>query len=257
MFIEKIKSYIDSYCPWARRPAKIFYLAVWGSVFSHNLRRLAGVYGTGKADTHNYATHYQQHFADKRLQPLKILEIGVGGYDDPLQGGSSLRMWKRFFPKAEVFGIDIHDKSAIAESRITIMQGSQNDTDFLKEVVSRIGPIDIVIDDGSHINSDVLKSFEFLFPYLDENGTYVIEDTQTSYWPKYGGDSYSLSKPSTTMGYFKSLVDGLNYEEIARSSFTASYLDMHINSIHFYHNMIFIQKGLNKEGSKYSLKHKY
>ena len=109
----------------------------------------------------------------------------------------------------------------------------------------------------SHLNSDVLKSFEFLFPYLDENGTYVIEDTQTSYWPKYGGDSYSLSKPSTTMGYFKSLVDGLNYEEIARSGFTASYLDIHINSIHFYHNMIFIQKGLNKEGSKYALKHKY
>ena len=257
MRIEKLKSYIDSYCPWARRPAKTFYLAVWGSLFSRNLVQLARIYGTGKADTHYYASHYQQHFKDKRLQSLKILEIGVGGYDDPLQGGCSLRMWKRFFPKAEVFGIDIHDKTALAESRITIFQGSQNDTGFLQKIVSKLGPIDIVIDDGSHINSDVLISFEFLFPYLDKNGIYVIEDTQTSYWPKYGGDSDILSKPSTTMGYFKSLVDGLNYEEIARSDFTASYLDMHITSIHFYHNIIFIQKGLNKEGSKYALKHKY
>ena len=78
------------------------------------------------------------------------------------------------------------------------------------------------------------------------------------------GESYGLELflqkkkgKNFSLGFFKSLVDGLNYEEIARPDFTASYLDRHITSIHFYHNMIFIQKGLNKEGSKYSLKHKY
>ena len=34
------------------------------------------------------------------------------------------------------------------------------------KVVSQIGVIDIVIDDGSHVNADVLCSFKFLFLYF-------------------------------------------------------------------------------------------
>ncbi len=36
---------------------------------------------------------------------------------------------------------------------------------------------DIIIDDGSHMNRDVIKSFELLFPLLNDNGIYIVEDT--------------------------------------------------------------------------------
>jgi demethylmacrocin O-methyltransferase len=185
---------------------------------------------------------------------LGFLEIGVGGYENDEKGyansslgGESLRFWKDYFPHTTIFGIDIQDKSALQEDRIVILQGSQTDEDFLARVVKRIGSLDIVIDDGSHINSHVIQTFRFLFPLLNDGGIYVIEDTQTSYWPTdgYGGDSRNLNNPGTMMGFFKCLVDGLNHAEFDLEHYTPTYFDQHIVSVHFYHNLIFIYKGQN------------
>ena len=95
----------------------------------------------------------------------------------------------------------------------------------------------------------VLKALEVLFPLLDDRGLYVIEDTQTSYWPGFGGSSDDLDRRDTVMGYFRSLVDGLNHEELIRPGYAPSYLDRHIAAMHFYRNMIVIEKGDNCEGS--------
>jgi len=53
------------------------------------------------------------------------------------------------------------------------------------------------------------------------------------------------------MGYFKSLVDGLNYQEFEKPGYKPDYLDLNITSIHFYHNLIVICKGLNNESSNF------
>lgn len=218
-------------------------------VFSSNLPALASFTGTDKWGKHWYAQHYQTHFAPLRRRRLNVLEIGVGGYEDPQMGGSSLRMWKSFFPRSNIYGIDIEDKTALAEPRIRIFQGSQADPDFLRRVVNEMGSLDIVIDDGSHVCEHIIKSFEILFPLLAENGIYAVEDTQTSYWPKFGGTSDDFNDRRTTMGYFKALADGLNYEEFLKRDYQPSYTDKHIVSMHFYHNLIFIHKGVNEEGS--------
>ena len=218
-------------------------------VWCRDLVALAIIHKTDKWDGHWYARHYQRHFAPLRRKKLKILEIGVGGYDDPLQGGSSLRMWKYYFPKGTIYSCDIYDKSALQEDRIIIFQGSQSDRSFLEKMIARTGPLDIIIDDGSHINSDVIDTFHMLFPSLASGGIYVIEDTQTSYWSPYGGDSINLENPSTIMNHFKALVHGLNYQEFDRPGYTPSFTDKNIISLHFYHNLIFIYKGENSEGS--------
>ncbi len=185
------------------------------------------------------------------------MEIGVGGYDSPISGGQSLRMWKYYFPRSQIYSLDIYDKSLLEESRIKIFRGSQNDPAFLKQVVDEIGSPDIIIDDGSHINEHMLTSFNTLFPLLAENGIYAIEDLQTSYWPEYGGDSYNLSASGTIMSFLRDRVDGLNYEEIAKKGYVPSYMDRHIVAMHFYHNLAFIYKGRNNEGSTYVQKHIY
>ena len=51
------------------------------------------------------------------------------------------------------------------------------------------------------------------------------------------------------MAFLKALTDGLNYEEIAIDGYQPSYLDKSIVSLHFYHNLVFIYKGKNEEGS--------
>jgi hypothetical protein len=157
-------------------------------------------------------------------------------------------MWKDYFPYARIFGLDVFDKSAMEEDRIRIFRGSQDDLAFLERVVEATGPLDIVIDDGSHRTAHVIASFEALFPRLRDGGIYAVEDTQTSYWPSYGG-SLDLEAPHTTMGLFKRLADGLNHAELIRPGYTPSFLDLNVASVHFYHNQVFVYRGRNDDES--------
>jgi demethylmacrocin O-methyltransferase len=84
---------------------------------------------------------------------------------------------------------------------------------------------------------------KFLFSRLSSQGIYVIEDTQTSYWEGYGGNNEDFNSLQTSMGFFKSLIDGLNYEEFKLPNYQPNQYDKTIISISFYHNLIFIQKG--------------
>ncbi len=215
----------------------------------NNLDKLGKIYGTDKIGKHFYTQHYSSHFESFRAKEINMLEIGVGGYKKPLKGGKSLRMWKKYFPFGKIFSIDIYDKSPLQEDRIKIFRGSQVDEAFLDEVVKEIGEIDLIIDDGSHINEHVIETFKLLFPKLKDGGIYAIEDTQTSYWEKYGGDSEDLNNPKTMMNFFKSLTDALNNQEFIIPNYKQNYFDKKIISMHFYHNMIFIYKGDNDEKS--------
>lgn len=214
-----------------------------------NLNKLGKIYGTDKIEGHFYTPHYMAHLKKFKYKKINLLEIGVGGYENPFDGGQSLRMWKKYFPFGRIFSLDIHDKSSLQENRIKIFKGSQVDKGFLNEVIDHIGDLDIIIDDGSHINEHVIETFTMLFPKLKIGGIYIIEDTQTSYWPDYGGDSTDLKNPKTMMNYFKNLTDSLNNQEFIIPDYQQSYYDKNIISMHFYHNLIFIYKGNNDEKS--------
>ncbi len=216
-------------------------------LFGRNLKMLATIYMTDKWNSHWYVQHYEELFRPYRRKKMTVLEIGVGGEEDPRKGGNSLRMWRSYFPNARIYGVDIFDKSPHNGTRIKTLRGSQADPAFLDSMVQEVGKVDIVIDDGSHRNDHVLFTFQHLFPHLAEHGFYVIEDTQTSYWEALGGNPVDRNDLSTTMGYFKSLTDGLNWQEFG-ADYKPTHLDMNIQSIAFYHELIVIRKGSIQEG---------
>jgi len=216
---------------------------------NRNLTNIAISNGCDKWGAHFYTPHYERHFKSLRNEKIILLEIGIGGYSNINYGGASLRMWKEFFKKGEIYGIDIYDKSKLNEKRIKTFQGSQVDNYFLEKVLKTSGCPDIIIDDGSHINEHIIESFKLLFPKLKNGGIYVVEDIQTSYWPDYGGDSKNLDNPDTAINFFKSLVHSLNYQEMLIEEYQPTYYDQNIISIQFYHNLIFIYKGSNDEPS--------
>jgi hypothetical protein len=208
-----------------------------------DLSFLARVYGTDKWGVHFYTEHYRRYFERWRKKPLRILEIGVGGYSDLAHGAASVRMWKRYFPNSTIVGIDLYDKSALSEHRMHILQCDQTDSERLSEISMRYGPFDIVIDDGSHLNEHVLRTFQILFPMLNTPGIYAIEDLQTAYWPSWGG-----IQGKSSMDYLKTLIDGLNHAENPALD-KPSYYDAHITEIAFFHNLCIIRKDKNNEPS--------
>ena len=242
------------------KKSKVRLRDIYTRLFVNNadLRALSRAYGTDKwirdarsgdqegYEGHHYAQHYETHLRKLRFRKMNVLEIGVGGYEKPEEGGASLRAWRCFFPRSTIYGLDLYDKRFHEERRIKTFQCSQDDADSLRRVADSIGRLDIIIDDGSHVNSHVILTFETLFPLLGDNGIYVVEDTLTSYRPEYGGDATVRNSKGTMMGYFKSLIDGLNHMEIL-SLGKPSYFDRTIVSMHFYHNLIFIYKGKNDE----------
>jgi hypothetical protein len=213
-----------------------------------SLTELAVEFGTDKWGTHRYTPHYQRHLEHLRGKEFTLLEIGIGGYSKAGKGGASLRMWKHFFPKAQILGLDIADKSFVDAKRIRTYQGSQVDEAVLRRIFDDAGEIKVVIDDGSHRPEHIRETFRLLFPLLPDDGIYAIEDTQTSYWPEWGG-SEDRHDPTTTMALVKDLIDGLNFEEYVDENYQPSYTDLHVKSVHAYHNLVVIEKGDNREGT--------
>jgi hypothetical protein len=216
---------------------------------SASLTELAERQRTDKFGVHFYTPHYERHLQHLRDEEFTLLEIGIGGYSRERQGGASLRMWKQFFQRATIVGLDIEDKSFVEEDRIHAVVGSQTDETALRRAIEAHGVPLVVIDDGSHVPADVVATFHLLFPLLPDGAVYAIEDTQTSYWPHWGG-SMDRQDPTTTMALVKDLIDGLNYEEFLDKGYQPSYSDTHVTGVSAYHNLVFVQKGRNQEGSR-------
>jgi hypothetical protein len=216
-------------------------LAWW---YRNDLNRLALFFHTDKWGSHWYTQHYQRYFQHLKHKRLNLLEIGVGGYEDSDTGGASLRMWKAYFRKSQIVGIDICDKTQFSEHRIDIRQCDQTDSEALHRLSNEYGGFDIIVDDGSHLNQHVIETFHVLFPLLRQNGIYVVEDTQTAYWPTWGG---GIGNPSNSMAFFMKLADGMNHVEYPIEGYVPNYFDKNIVEIAFFHNLVLIQKGNHDE----------
>lgn len=194
---------------------------------------------------HHYGPTYQRIFGPMKYRRLTLLEIGVAG-------GESLAAWRCYFPFGKIVGCDIEDKRQLAGRRVHIHVLDQSSATDLAKVASKEGPFDIIIDDGSHLNAHQIFSFKHLFPHLKEGGIYVIEDTQTSYWPEYGGKPVSQQTLSTAMGYFTELTKYLNYSEFRtdeEADAEMKGLARAIASIFFQHNLIVLHKAYPIEAS--------
>jgi hypothetical protein len=214
-----------------------------------NLTDLAIKHKTDKHGVHFYTKIYQKYMLPKVDEEIKLLEIGVGGYDDPHKGGESLKMWLEFFSKGKIFALDFFNKKLDLGNKVKIFKGSQSNTTDLMRIVSESGELDFIIDDGSHINKDVIFTFKALFKFLKYGGYYFIEDTQTSYISEAGGDGFYLQNKKTLINFFKEIVDKINYMEITNPYYEADYFAQNITEIHFYHNLIVVKKEINKEKS--------
>ena len=138
---------------------------------------------------HTYTPEYHKIFKDLRTNIQNILEIGIGNIplmmgltNDSYEPGASLRMWRDYFPNANIFGCDILSDVLFNEERITTFQTDQSNENSLNTLISNIGnKLDFIIDDGSHIQQHMVTSFKILWKSLKVNGIYIIEDIHISF----------------------------------------------------------------------------
>lgn len=161
------------------------------------------------SDKDRYLKLYSTLFEPYRQEATSVFEIGINR-------GGSIRIWHEYFTKAIIYGLDLKDwcVNEVNDLRIKAMKLDQGEKDQL-ESFRQFGPFDIGIDDGSHIWSHQIMSFQVLWPCIKPNGLYIVEDLDTSY------DSYLNSCRGVrhtkydqgsirAIDYFKSLIDEVN-----------------------------------------------
>ena len=181
----------------------------------------------------HYFEVYDRHLAKFRQETITVVEFGV-------YHGGSLQMWKEYFgSRARIVGVDIDPRClSLSEAQIEIIQGDQDDRDFLRRLGKQIGNIDVLIDDGGHKMTQQIATFEELWPNITTGGIYLAEDLHTSYWDNYGG---GYGHPRSFVEYAKRLVDHMHAwhapAELGVSAYTRS-----VQAMHFYDSVLVLDK---------------
>lgn len=121
-------------------------------------------------------------------EPRNVLEFGI------FQGGSAA-LFTAWFDLEKFVGIDICASVGPFDNfcrthemgqRIRSYYGvSQTDAARIREIAqSEFGtkPIDLIIDDASHLYRTTRRTFEIAFPLLRPGGIYVVEDWGWAHW---------------------------------------------------------------------------
>lgn len=123
---------------------------------------------------HNFSKFYEKHFRNLKRKKINILEIGVWE-------GASTASFYHYFKNAKFFSIDRNFKLKYFSKRINFVYCDTTSSKDLSKFKSflkqeKVNTFDIIIDDGSHILSNILKNLIFFFRYVKPGGIYVIED---------------------------------------------------------------------------------
>ena len=140
--------------------------------------------------------------ARKDFDVQSILELGI--YD-----GGGVLFWFECFQPKKMVGVDIiqgsdskllrrYLASRGSGDRIKLYwETSQTDSERLKQITASefSAPLDLVIDDASHVYQLTKTSFETLFPLLRPGGLYIIEDWSWACWSGLPADFYPAAGP--------------------------------------------------------------
>ena len=123
---------------------------------------------------HGYAEFYEFHFNHFKNKEIKLLEIGTWK-------GASIASFYYYFNKAIIFCLDRNYKFQFRSNRINFFYCDTRNSNDIKKfedllISKKSEALDVIIDDASHIYSDMLSNFKNFFKKVKSGGFYVIED---------------------------------------------------------------------------------
>jgi hypothetical protein len=136
--------------------------------------------------SHSYADYYANLFRHCRKFIKNVFECGIGSNNSSLvssmgaQGvpGASLRVWRDYFPNANIIGVDVDRDILFKEDRIETYYVDQTDPQSIADLWKNIHveEFDLMIDDGLHTFEAGKILFENSIGKLSDHGIYIIED---------------------------------------------------------------------------------
>lgn len=144
-----------------------------------DLCKLGAYYRTDKSpwntrvSSHSYTPFYELIFSSLRYRNIVVGEIGCWR-------GNSARMWRDWFPNAEIYTWDNRDlflKSAMTVKNVVVAPMNVCDVNSMNQAFSKVGKkFDIIIDDSTHEIADHFKLINNCYKFLNPGGILIIED---------------------------------------------------------------------------------
>jgi hypothetical protein len=131
----------------------------------------------GKRKPHDYTILYDELFSKWRREFLMVFECGI-------HSGGSLRAWNEYFSDAVVVGIDVKESSMLDDvDGVITFWIDQTDQERVRGILQIFGgrKYEIIVDDGLHRPEGAIPFFTEAFPYLSEDGYYIVEDIKPKY----------------------------------------------------------------------------
>ena len=135
-----------------------------------------------KSTTHSYIDLYNKLLYRIKDTALNVLEIGIGNWNDSVNGASIL-LWLKYFKQADIYAVDIISQQYMINDiknndRIKIFsETNAYDNTFVNKELSSI-KFDMILDDGPHSLQSQLEFIKLYSPLLAENSILIIEDVQ-------------------------------------------------------------------------------
>lgn len=166
-------------------------LATWGIRAGEKrcaqLGALFNAYGSDKT-RHGYHYVYAailQRSSDQKL----ILEVGLGTNNVDVvshmgangQPGASLRSFRDYCPRAQLYGADVDDGILFEDEQIKTYHVDQRDDGSIDRLVESLpGGFDLVIDNGLHTPDSNIRTLMLGLRLLKPGGWVVVEDIKPS-----------------------------------------------------------------------------
>lgn len=158
-------------------------------------------YETDKT-THFFLHHYDKILNHIRYEPIKMLEIGV-------YKGASIKMWREYFPNAELHCIDINHVDFSDLKNVTMHVVDCDHKEELKSLSEKLGEFNVIIDDGGHTMKQQQNALEVFWPKVKKNGIFIMEDMHTSIKNLY--PSHNIENQPSTYELFESIINNKDF----------------------------------------------
>jgi hypothetical protein len=152
-----------------------------------SLSELINNRSTDKNTTHSYLDLYEKLLQSKKDTAEQVLEIGIGDFG-PKNGGS-IKLWKDYFTKATIHGLDILPidrvmNEIIGDDRIKLyVDTDAYDEKFFKSnFLDKNIKCDFMLDDGPHTLESMKTFIQLYSQIMTDDGILIIEDVQSMEW---------------------------------------------------------------------------
>lgn len=182
----------------------------------------------------NYFDIYDELLSKYVGKEFTFVEVGV------LDGGS-LFMWRNFFGRnARIIGIDLNPGAKRWEEEgFEIFIGDQSNKLFWEDFYRKVGMIDVLLDDGGHMNDQQTVTVLASLPNIKDGGILMVEDTCTSFMKFDSFKKYSF------ISHMKREIDSLHSRSPELDYLDSGFTDK-VHSVTFFENICVI----NVDGTK-------